>query len=873
MNGKRRAAGARFSLPAVLTGKMMELRWSVCSAVCSALFLAANLLFGADDPLQRADAYTLELDEAMRPSTDFFPLSILRDDGMKVLPRIGFTFTDGGGHQCREFRLGKKCGYHARVSDRSPVFVSLWAAHTLAGSRQTRDYGLLKNSMDSTGKPHGRHLLNLHDPATCRDVLDCERASVRKVIEVNGDLVLMWHLDNEWELPVDYSPEARAAFAEFAKKEYHGDLAEFNRVWQADYRRFEDFIPPTAEEADRRPGAWLDWRRFQEETYTDFIAQRFRNVSEADGGRRRVVFKGTQCTLEMPAVYKTRLNNHEMLADKTREYSKGWYGIDMYGNHDRNCYEYNYFYQCIRNSSDPGDRSRNWGVFAAETNNHTGPDWQFAGTFWRVLANGVKGFNFFTLGQKGAKGDWATFGFTRSTDGVRRGKFYYASRLGAMIHRTEAFWATAQPVSAGAVAMLVPTRDVLLSEPAGVSRWDYSRNNRLNVYTHLREAGYRVDVLPYGKLNDAWLKQYAALVLVGADHLTREESAAVSRYVRLGGVLLADGQCGFFDELHREIRGLEEVLGVRMGEVYKGIDVSPDDLWIDDGEGNSIRCDGKISGVVTTAEVLNADAVANSLKVPMLTCNRFGKGMAFWINTRLGCMRSECEPHIVGNFLRRLLSRAGVKPQFRPERETPYLRVETPMTDASGNAAVVIANTIRKIHAPVTAEILLPDDGYREFYWAEAESTALKPFDGVERLGNGRYRICIPALRTAAVLYAQKIPVPMLGLEVLRDEDAKSAATDRWTPLCRRGETIRVKVTGVNLPPGILRLRAFSDWKVDPAELRVSGDGKAVEQVYTVTLPEQSPLYEPENPCPLLAEFTDAAGKRSALCNAIVAVE
>ena len=68
-----------------------------------------------------------------------------------------------------------------------------------------------------------------------------------------------------------------------------------------------------------------------------------------------------------------------------------------------------------------------------------------------------------------------------------------------------------------------------------------------------------------------------------------------------------------------------------------------------------------------------------------------------------------------------------------------------------------------------------------------------------------------------------------------------------------------MKVTGVNLPPGILRLRAFSDWKVDPAELRVSGDGKAVEQVYTVTLPEQSPLYEPENPCPLLAEFTDAA--------------
>lgn len=75
-----------------------------------------------------------------------------------------------------------------------------------------------------------------------------------------------------------------------------------------------------------------------------------------------------------------------------------------------------------------------------------------------------------------------------------------------MIHRTEQFWAQSRPYTQGAVAMLIPTRDVLLSEPAGASRWDYSQNNRLNVYTHLREAGYRVDVLPYNKLNDAYLK-------------------------------------------------------------------------------------------------------------------------------------------------------------------------------------------------------------------------------------------------------------------------------------------------------------------------------------------------------------------------------
>lgn len=468
--------------------------------------LAAIGAGAADDPLQKSNAYTLELDGEMQPGRNFFPLSILRNDEMDLLPRLGYTFTDGGGHQCLEFRTGKECTYHKKVSDRAPVFVSLWAAHTVAGSRWTRNYGTLKNSQGPDGKPHKMHNLNLHDPNTGKYILDCERFSVEKVLEVNGDRVFMWHLDNEWELPMDYSPEAKAGFVKYAKKLYNNDLDEFNRVWGSDYRRFEDFEAPVAEEASRRPGAWLDWRRFQEESYTDFMAARFKNVSEADKGRRRVVFKGTQCTLEMPAVYKLRLNNHEMLADKTREYSKGWYGIDMYGNTDRNCYEYNYFYNCILNPADPEDRRWNWGVFAAETNNHTGPDWQFAESFWRVLGNGVKGFDFFTLGKKGAKGDWATFGFTRASDGVRRGKLYYAARLGAMIHRTEQFWAQSRPYTQGAVAMLIPTRDVLLSEPAGASRWDYSQNNRLNVYTHLREAGYRVDVLPYNKLNDAYLK-------------------------------------------------------------------------------------------------------------------------------------------------------------------------------------------------------------------------------------------------------------------------------------------------------------------------------------------------------------------------------
>lgn len=66
--------------------------------------LAAIGAGAADDPLQKSNAYTLELDGEMQPGRNFFPLSILRNDEMDLLPRLGYTFTDGGGHQCLEFR-------------------------------------------------------------------------------------------------------------------------------------------------------------------------------------------------------------------------------------------------------------------------------------------------------------------------------------------------------------------------------------------------------------------------------------------------------------------------------------------------------------------------------------------------------------------------------------------------------------------------------------------------------------------------------------------------------------------------------------------------------------------------------------------------
>lgn len=829
---------------------------------------AAAVLAAGDDPLMKANAYTLELDSALKPAGTFFPLGILFDTQFETLPRIGFTFTDGAGHCCYEYAKGVPCKYHTKMNGRAPLFVSLWAAHTVANSRKTATHGELRNSIGSDGRPHSRHNLDLNDPNTRQYVLDCQKFSVEKVMEVNGDHVFMWHLDNEWELPLNYSPLSKAAFVKYLEKEYGGDLEKLNRAWESGYKTFSEAVPPVPGESSARPGAWLDWHRFHGEVYTDFMAERFRNVSEADNGRRRVVFKGTQVMLEMPAVARVRVNNHEMMAEKTRGWSKGWYGIDVYGNGDRNNYEFNYLYNCIR-PADPEDRTFNYGVFAAETNNHTGPGWQFAQSFWRTLAAGLKGYDFFTMGSKGAKGDWATFGFTRSADGTRHGKFYYASRLASMIHRSEKFWAESRPCTKGAVAMLLPQRDVLLSEPCGASRWDYPANNRLKVYSALRSAGYRVEVLPYGKLTDRYLRDFAALVLVGADHLSARECEAAAAFVKNGGVLVADGQSGFFDEHHIVNRGLEKVLGIEMGKVYKGIDVSPDDLWLRTAGDDIIRFDGKVLGKAAGAEVLNPDDQVNSLKVPMLTRNSFGRGTAFWINTRLGTMRAESGPDSVeSDWIRTLLSSAGVKPQS--EAPSPRLRVETPYIDGRGNAVTIVANTWRQPVPAQSVRIQLPEEGYAAAYWADAESTLLKPLP-VRPLGKGWYEFELPELRTAGAVYTMKDPAPMLGLAVMNAE--RSADADRWTTSLEKGKSYQVKVQSAYADKGTVQLRAFGDWQVTPEAqpVRPSKPGELSEYLFTVTLPEESALFQPNQPCPLLAQITQD-GRRTAVCNAAVAI-
>lgn len=403
---------------------------------------------------------------------------------------------------------------------------------------ETKKYGAIPASIASDGKPRlkGKNQCDLFDENTVRYLLDYVRAHVQsRTTSMMNLSIALWGMDNEWEGEPNYSPAARKAFVQWLRQQYGGDVAGLNEAWKTHYSDFNFELKgrlPQVNQFKGSPAQFLDWWNFQTERFTTVLADMARVMHETDPLHRGVVHKSTQLTIEMPVMNRERIFDHGRFADLIRPYSGGLYGIDMYGHGDREAYELNYIYQCIQ----PLDRKPGYGVMLCEFNNHNGPGHQFASTLWRLMSNGAKSMMMFTTGFAGGKDDWDKFAFLEPATGKPKDKMFYAARWANMVHRTEAFWKEAAPAaSVPRLAMLMPRRDVLLSNPSDRNprdgKFSYPENHRWMVYRWLREQGYWVDVLPETKLNPKYLAAYRAVILVGAEHLSATESATLRNYV------------------------------------------------------------------------------------------------------------------------------------------------------------------------------------------------------------------------------------------------------------------------------------------------------------------------------------------------------
>ncbi|MDR1280069.1 MAG: beta-galactosidase [Opitutaceae bacterium] len=861
---------------------------------------SVNVPSAAPDPLDNAAAYTLELPADNGAATDnWFYMAFVH--GMpRQYVHMGFTARQLSGRGSAPFYTkplaenpfndGHALRYYSLGWGAESLGLAIRSAKTRVSknpdkaSEADRRLAALPPALDPKGEPYknGRSLLNLHDPATLDHLKNFARAHVTARHAANGALVRYWGLDNEWEGVPDYGPQARAHFAAWLRKAYANDLAALNEAWSTDlpplppgsflppgdsaparHTTFEaaansDAIPAPADYA-KRPGAWLDWITFQTEHFTTALADISRAMHDADPLHRGVVHKSTQQTLEMPAVNRGKTFDHELFAELMRPISGGLLGTDMYGSGDRQAYETNYIYNCIR----PRNRAPGYGVFLPETNNHNGPGHAFASTNWRMLANGLKAADFFTLGFAGAKDDWDKFGFHNSATGAPRDKLHYAARWAHMVHRTETFWKNAVPADGlPRIALHLPRRDVLLSEksPRSTSRWGYPRNHRWLVYRWLREQGYWVDVIPSTKLHPGYLRAYDALALIGAEHLAPDEAAAITRYVREdGGILIADTRPGHYDQHHRIRDQLAPLLGVTIGEKSdsgsdSGAGVPPApvaspriQLTINSGHARqTLIADTTIATVVpTTARVLATGSTGSTGSTkktrPIAYLNTLPRtpnaelqtpntkpGRVLYFPFELGSTLLEKPAEAmkaflldgptadreeyarqqgelaIGRWLGDRLREAGLTPAVVANKklaDTGNLRVEQPFIDKSGNIAIVIATRADTEQRPLPAGAItlpLPPPSPGQTWttaWWAPAEDDSLTALTLRPVTGDRYEITLPPIPGAGVLYLFCQHAPVLSIPAIA---TKTRAIDGHTASLPPGAPCPLTVELIN---------------------------------------------------------------------------
>ncbi len=879
----------------------MKRLFSIALLVCASLNLRASDALS----LETTEPYSLYLQPG-ETLKGYFPVGFVHGRPEPLIYE-GFNLRDHGPRLSRFQETGEypapvhlpdELGsrYFSRINAADALGGSLlWAVKHGQATLKTKLYGAMQPSIGPDGEPYTRSqiLCNVFDPPTRKYLMDYVREHVRVSTSAPFDkAIAMWGLDNEWEGAPNYSEEARREFAPWLARSYGGDIAGLNAAWHSEFKDFESAVDspmPAPQEYAANPGKFLDWWNFQTDRFTEVLAEMALTMHEADPRHRGAIHKATQQTIEMPVVNRERVFDHDLFAQRARPFSGGLYGIDMYGSGDRQSYELSYIANCIL----PLDRQPGYGVMLCETNNHDGPGHQFASTVWRMLPNGLKAVDFFTPGYAGAKGDWDKFGFLDAATGQPKDKMFYAARWAHMLHRTEKFWSDSSPASGlPRVAMLMPRLDVLLSAPKDAgNRWDYPENHRWMVYRWLREQGYWVDVIPYSKLVPDFLKEYDALFLVGAEHLTDQQCAAVKKYVSDGGVLVADLQPGRYDEHHRQrdSGGLVPLLGTQ---------TSP-------GPGSAVELslDGVKVLARSFAKVSDAGAKALGQKEDgsvLAWLNEHEKGRVLSFPFALGSLTIPTAPPVsvgfvtegptavsedhvasqgefaLGRWLAGLLEQAGVKPAYRvlsSAEALPKLRIEQPMVDGQGNSAVAIANRAQtlpgqEILPAQNVELALPPGDWKHAWWAPAESDELIAIPAT-RMESGTVQVALPEIATAGILYFFQNHAPLLGIAPIRTGEL---SVDGHGAKVKPGDPFEVEVRVVNpnremLKEGALRLLALPGWQVAPAShpTPAVAAGESVVVKFTVTPESDSAKIHPDWLYPLVARWNDGSADRAVI--------
>lgn len=350
--------------------------------------------------------------------------------------------------------------------------------------------------------------------------------------------VLEWSLGDESTLGGrDYchSPTCLQAFRRFLQGSYP-DLDALNASWGTQFRTWDEVVPATRAEIEGRErlGQWLDHRRYMERLFTDYHAW-LRDIIKAQIPQARVGISGTP----RPNSY----SGHDwwQLMQEALDHLSGYGGIQR---------------ELQRSFLRPGTFYSTFLGYDYKDNNEQraryGP--------WDLLLHGANGINYYTLmsntlncpllrpdGSFSRHARW----FFEEVAQLRAGTARQIM-LGRYAHDGIAVHYSPPSVHGATAVGLFDPRDRLRNY----------QTNLTNLGTILQECHYQYDFIHQDQMVAGELQNYRVLILPWSSCVSAAEAEAIERFVRSGGILVADSFCGVRDDHGAPRAMLDHLFGV-----------------------------------------------------------------------------------------------------------------------------------------------------------------------------------------------------------------------------------------------------------------------------------------------------------------------
>lgn len=499
--------------------------------------------------------------------------------------------------------------------------------------------------------------------------------------------VVGWQVDNELgnsHGDFCYCPHCEAAFRRWLQQKY-GSIEELNRAWgtafwSQEYSDFHQIISPKVTPNGHNPSQMLDWKRFCSDLVADFM-------------RFQVHILRQYCD---PRQFIT--HNCMGFADKVSYFELGK-DLDFLS-HDQ--YPGGYFAQPPHQ---PNQR------LAAELDFIRGCKGK---NFWIMEQQaGITGWE--CMGRNPAPGQlglWTAQSVAHGADTV----VYFRWR--SCLFGTEQYWHGILPHSGKPGRTYQELKEVIaalrpyMEETQGITTpaqvgivYSYDQNYAMQIQPHNPKLTYLGQVMKYYTalyqanvpvdfLSDQGDFSKYKLLIAPLQYLTNPELEQKYRdYVAQGGHLVLTMRTGVKDDTnlchpHTLPGGLSDVLGIEVPEYDCLWETSLPVQW--DGElfSGEQWCDLLAPSTAKTLAVAAGEWYAGT---PVITCNRFGQGQAWYVG-------SEPDEELMNKLMSELLRAAdvsslgeapeGVELACRKGRERNYLFVlnhtETPQTVALG---------------------------------------------------------------------------------------------------------------------------------------------------------------------------------------------